>query len=40
MGRIGVSPEQWNSAVTSAATQMTNVKGATITELQKTTWYA
>ena len=37
MGRIGVSPEQWNFAVTSAATKMTNVKGATITELQKTT---
>ncbi|KXT70283.1 hypothetical protein SGODD07_01579 [Streptococcus gordonii] len=37
MGRIGVSPEEWNSAVTSAATQVTNVKGATVKELQKTT---
>lgn len=37
MGRIGVAPEEWNSAVSAAATSLANVSGVTVQELEKTT---
>lgn len=36
-GRIGVSPEEWNSAVNSAASSVAGVSGVTVQELDKTT---
>ena len=36
-GRIGVSPEEWNSAVNSAASSVAGVSGVTVQELEKTT---
>jgi len=37
MGRIGVSPDEWNSAVTTAANNVSSVSGVTVQELGKTT---
>lgn len=36
-GRIGVSPEEWNSAVNSAASSVAGVSGVKVQELEKTT---
>lgn len=36
-GRIGVSPEEWNSAVNSAASSVSGVSGVKVQELEKTT---
>lgn len=36
MGRIGVSVDTWNSAVSNGASTVSNVKGVTVKELSKT----